>query len=131
MGRNSENQRRYLFGRTLEQKIPRKIPQIDDISQNTIDLVVQALTKDTFNYQGNLWVPTPGLTNPILIRVYTDYGEGVDPNMSINKIGIAPRPFQTPHPQLYGGFSASLRTAKFWAKYKGKPIVMSSDIDFL
>ncbi len=51
--------------------------------------------------------------------------------MRINKIGIAPRPFQTPHPQLYGGFSASLRTAKFWAKYKGKPIVMSSDIDFL
>ncbi len=97
-----------------------------------VDLVVQALTQDTFNYQGEFWqVPTPGLTNPHPHSVYTHYGEGVDPDMRINKIGIAPRPFQTPHPQLYGGFSASLRTAKFWAKYKGKPIVMSSDIDFL
>ena len=97
-----------------------------------VDLVVHALTQDTFNYRGEFWhVPSPGLTNPHPHPVYTEYGEGVAPDMSINKIGIAPRPYQTPHPKLYGGFSASLRTAKFWAKYRGKPIVMSSDIDFL
>jgi len=49
----------------------------------------------------------------------------------MKEVGIAPRPYQSPHPQFCAGFSVSLRTAKFWAKYKGKPIVMSFDIDFL
>ena len=35
--------------------------------------------------------------------------------MRIDEIGIAPRPLQTPHPPLYGGFAASMRTALFWA----------------
>lgn len=36
--------------------------------------------------------------------------------MRVNQIGIAPRPLQGPHPPLYGGFAASMRTALFWAK---------------
>jgi alkanesulfonate monooxygenase SsuD/methylene tetrahydromethanopterin reductase-like flavin-dependent oxidoreductase (luciferase family) len=50
--------------------------------------------------------------------------------MRIHEIGIAPRPFQHPHPQLYGGFTHSLRTALFWAKYAGRPIVLASDLNF-
>jgi hypothetical protein len=34
--------------------------------------------------------------------------------MKIEQVGIAPRPLQTPHPPLYGGFAASMRTALFW-----------------
>ena len=31
---------------------------------------------------------------------------------------------------LYGGFAASMRTALFWAKYGGKPIVLTDKLDF-
>jgi alkanesulfonate monooxygenase SsuD/methylene tetrahydromethanopterin reductase-like flavin-dependent oxidoreductase (luciferase family) len=97
-----------------------------------VELVVKALTNDTFKHQGAYWtVPEKGLVNPHPHSVYTELGQGVSDAMEINEIGIAPRPFQTPHPQIYGGFSASMRTAKFWARYKGKPIVMASDLDFL
>lgn len=97
-----------------------------------VDLVVTALTKDTFKYRGKYWeIPAIGLKNPHEHTVYTRFGQGVTEDMAIEEIGIAPRPFQTPHPPLYGGFSASIRTAKFWSKYGGKPIVMSSNLEFL
>ena len=96
-----------------------------------VDVVVKALTHDTFNHQGKFFqFPPPGLVNPHVHGVYAQYGRGVSPAMEISEIGIAPPPFQRPHPPLYGGFSASLRTARFWAKYRGKPIVMSSDLEF-
>ena len=96
-----------------------------------VEVVVKALTHDTFNHQGQYWqLPPPGFINPHPHAAYTQYGQGVDAAMRISAVGIAPRPFQRPHPPLYGGFSASLRTARFWAKYRGKPIVMSSDLDF-
>ena len=97
-----------------------------------VDVVVTALTKDTFKYRGKYWeIPAIGLKNPHEHTVYTRFGQGVTEDMAIEEIGIAPRPFQTPHPPLYGGFSASIRTAKFWSKYGGKPIVMSSNLEFL
>jgi alkanesulfonate monooxygenase SsuD/methylene tetrahydromethanopterin reductase-like flavin-dependent oxidoreductase (luciferase family) len=97
-----------------------------------VDLVVTALTKDTFSHKGKYWeFPPKDLINPHPHSVYTELGQGVTEDMRINEIGIAPRPFQSPHPQIYGGFSASMRTAKFWSKYRGKPIVMASDLNFL
>lgn len=97
-----------------------------------VDIVVKALTHDTFSHQGRFWqLPSPGLRNPHEHAVYTRYGAGVDADMNIHEVGIAPRPFQQPHPPLYGGFSASMRTARFWARYGGKPIVMSSNLEFL
>ncbi len=96
-----------------------------------VEVVVKALTQDTFSHQGQFFqFPPPNFVNPHPHGVYTAYGRGVAADMRISEIGIAPRPFQTPHPPLYGGFSASLRTARFWAKYRGKPIVMSSDLEF-
>src|SRR5260370_8855562 len=44
--------------------------------------------------------------------------------------GIARRPLRTRHPPLYGGFAASMRTALFWAKYGGKPIVLTDNLKF-
>jgi len=58
------------------------------------------------------------------------YGQGVTAAMKIEQVGIAPRPLQTPHPPLYGGFAASMRTALFWAKYGGKPIVLTDNLKF-
>lgn len=96
-----------------------------------VDVVVKALTHDTFHHNGKFWqFPPPGLVNPHEHSVYHQFGQGVDEHMRISEIGIAPRPLQQPHPPLYAGFSASLRTARFWSKYLGKPIVLSPDLDF-
>ncbi|MGE3772097.1 MAG: LLM class flavin-dependent oxidoreductase [Gammaproteobacteria bacterium] len=97
-----------------------------------VDIVVRALTSETFSYQGKYWrFPPEGLVNPHPHPVYTRYGQGVAEDLAIHEVGIAPRPWQRPHPPLYGGFSASMRTARFWARYRGKPIVMSDNLEFL
>ena len=77
-----------------------------------VEVVVKALTNETFSHQGKFWTfPPEGFVNPHPHSVYADYGQGVAQDMSISEIGIAPRPFQTPFPQLYGGFTASMTTA--------------------
>lgn len=96
-----------------------------------VEIVLTALREDTFNYQGKFWqFPPPEFENPHQHDVYTSYGQGVDKDMKIGQVGIAPRPLQHPHPPLYGGFSASMRTVKFWAQYGGKTIIMSDNLDF-
>ena len=96
-----------------------------------VELVVTALTNDTFSHQGKFWTfPPADFVNPHDHPVYRKYGQGVDPDMRIREIGIAPRPLQKPHPPLYGGFTHSMRTALFWARYRGKPIVLTSNLDF-
>jgi alkanesulfonate monooxygenase SsuD/methylene tetrahydromethanopterin reductase-like flavin-dependent oxidoreductase (luciferase family) len=96
-----------------------------------VDIVLKAWTHDTFSYQGKHWtIPPADFVNPHVHSVYTKYGRGVDENMRIREIGIAPKPLQKPHPPLYGGFTHSMRTALFWARYAGKPIVLASDLEF-
>src|SRR2546427_5815637 len=93
-----------------------------------VDIVLMAWQKDTFSYQGKYWtIPPADFVNPHVHPVYTKYGRGVDENMRIREIGIAPKPLQRPHPPLYGGFTHSLRTALFWARYGGKPIFAGTD----
>ncbi|MGR8946756.1 MAG: LLM class flavin-dependent oxidoreductase [Gammaproteobacteria bacterium] len=96
-----------------------------------VDIVLTALREETFSYDGQFWqFPPNGFKNPHRHDVYTGYGAGVDEAMNITEIGIAPRPLQYPHPPLYGGFSASMRTVKFWAQYGGKTIIMSDNLEF-
>ena len=96
-----------------------------------VDIVVQALQKETLTHRGKFWnFPPEGFVNPHDHPVYVNYGNGVDENMAVSEVGIAPSPFQSEIP-LYGGFSQSLTTAKFWAKYKGRPIILTSNTDFL
>ena len=96
-----------------------------------VDIVATALANETFSYRGKYWTfPPEQFVNPHHHEVYTRYGRGVDADMAINEVGIAPRPLQDEVP-LYGGFTASLRTAKFWARYKGRPIVLSGNTEFL
>ena len=107
----------------------------DDINREYfaefVDIVVTALKNETMNYQGKYWsFPPKDFVNPHDHPVYSNYGQGVDTDMAISEIGIAPKPLQNEIP-LYGGFSQSLTTAKFWAKYKGRPIVLSGNTDFL
>ena len=107
----------------------------DDINRRYfaefVEVVSKALTNETFSHRGEFWnFPPPGFVNPHPHAVYTRFGRGVDADMRVEEIGIAPRPLQREIP-LYGGFSVSLRTAKFWARYKGRPIVLSGNTEFL
>ncbi len=96
-----------------------------------VDVVVKALTNETFSHRGKYWnFPPAGFVNPHDHPAYRNYGRGVDALMNVSEIGVAPRPLQRPHPPLYGGFAASMRTATFWAKYGGKPIVLTDNLDF-
>jgi alkanesulfonate monooxygenase SsuD/methylene tetrahydromethanopterin reductase-like flavin-dependent oxidoreductase (luciferase family) len=96
-----------------------------------VEIVVLALTQPTFSYEGQFWTfPPKGMVNPHPMPTYHRYGAGVDEDMTIRTVSVVPRPYQDPHPRLYGGFTGSLRTAMFWARYKGKPIVLASDLDF-
>ncbi len=96
-----------------------------------VEVVLKALTHETFSHRGEFWqFPAIGMKNPHPHPVYTEFGQGVAEDMQINEIGIAPRPYQRPHPQLYAGFGASMRTALFWARHMGRPIVMSNNLDF-
>jgi alkanesulfonate monooxygenase SsuD/methylene tetrahydromethanopterin reductase-like flavin-dependent oxidoreductase (luciferase family) len=96
-----------------------------------VDVVLTALKNPLFRHEGKFFqFPATGMKNPHQHDVYTKYGAGVREDMTIDQVGIAPRPFQDPMPQLYGGFSASLRTAMFWARHKGRPIVLAGDLEF-
>ena len=96
-----------------------------------VEVVTKALANETFSHRGEFWTfPPADFVNPHPHPVYTLFGQGVNADMRVDEIGIAPRPLQQEIP-LYGGFSASLRTAKFWARYKGRPIVLSGNTEFL
>ncbi|HCB33802.1 MAG TPA: LLM class flavin-dependent oxidoreductase [Acidimicrobiaceae bacterium] len=95
-----------------------------------VDVVLTALREPTFSYEGEFWrFPNDNL-NPHVHTVYSDYGAGVDADMTIHEIGIAPRPLQQPPPPLYGGFTMSMASAVFWARHGGTPIVLSDKLDF-
>jgi len=96
-----------------------------------VEVVTKALYHETFSHRGKFWnFPPPDFVNPHDHPVYRTYGKGVSADMAVTEIGIAPRPLQPTIP-LYGGFSQSLTTAKFWARYKGRPIVLSGNVEFL
>ncbi len=99
------------------------------IFEESVRIVKKAWTEPTFSHSGEFWTFPPKdlyQQHPI----YTDCGAGVDTDGHVTQIGIAPRPFQDPHPRLYGAFAHSLRTVKFWAREGGKPIVLANDLDF-
>lgn len=96
-----------------------------------VEIVLKALSQPTFSHRGDFWqFPVIGMKNPHPHSVYTEFGQGVAEDMTVSEVGIAPRPLQQPWPQLYGGFGASVRTALFWARHNGRPIVMSGNLDF-
>ncbi len=96
-----------------------------------VDVVVRALKEPMLTHRGKFWnFPPEDFVNPHDHPVYYDYGEGVAEDMRVDAVGIAPRPLQDEIP-LYGGFSQSLTTAKFWARYKGRPIILSGNTEFL
>ena len=101
-----------------------------ELFEECVAIIKTAWSHDTFSYQGKYWsFPAAGQHNPHDHPVYAAYGRGVDPDGSIREVGIAPKPLQNPIP-LYSGFTHSLQTSLYWAREGGKPVVLSSHMDF-
>jgi len=110
----------------------RNTPEDDmnrELFEECVDIILTAWAQDTFAYHGKYWTYPALAVHPHDHPVYYTYGQGVDPNGSMREIGIAPRPLQQPIP-LYSGFTHSLRTALYWARQGGKPVVLSDNYEF-
>jgi alkanesulfonate monooxygenase SsuD/methylene tetrahydromethanopterin reductase-like flavin-dependent oxidoreductase (luciferase family) len=100
-----------------------------EIFEESVSLVKKAWLNPTFSFKGKYWQfpPEMGLTGH---PAYAKFGAGMGPDGMVKEIGIAPRPFQDPHPPLYGAFAHSMRTIDMWAREGGKPIVLANQLDF-
>ncbi|MCU1486561.1 MAG: luciferase-like protein [Actinomycetia bacterium] len=100
-----------------------------EIFEESVSLVKKAWLNSTFEFKGKYWQfpPETGLTGH---PAYEKFGAGMGPDGMVKEIGIAPRPFQDPHPPLYGAFAHSMRTIDMWAREGGKPIVLANQLDF-
>jgi alkanesulfonate monooxygenase SsuD/methylene tetrahydromethanopterin reductase-like flavin-dependent oxidoreductase (luciferase family) len=94
-----------------------------------VRVIKKAWTSDVFSHKGENWQfpPEGGSTGH---PAYAKYGKGQDEHGIVREIGIAPKCYQDPHPPIYGGFAASMRTVDFWAQEEGKMIVLSDNLDF-
>jgi len=100
-----------------------------EVFEESFHVIKKAWTSDVFSHKGKHWEfpPNGGSAGH---PAYAEFGKGMDADGIVRKIGIAPRCFQNPHPKIYGGFAASMRTVDFWAREGGKPIVLSDDMEF-
>jgi alkanesulfonate monooxygenase SsuD/methylene tetrahydromethanopterin reductase-like flavin-dependent oxidoreductase (luciferase family) len=100
-----------------------------EIFEESLQIVKKAWTHSVFSFKGKHWQfpPEGGSTGH---PAYAEFGRGMDADGIVREIGIAPLPLQKPFPRIYGGFAGSLRTVDLWAREGGKPIVLSSDLDF-
>jgi alkanesulfonate monooxygenase SsuD/methylene tetrahydromethanopterin reductase-like flavin-dependent oxidoreductase (luciferase family) len=100
-----------------------------EIFEESLQIVKKAWLNPTFSYEGKYWQfpPKSGLTGH---PAYEKYGAGMGEDGMVHEIGIAPRPYQDPHPPLYGAFAHSMRTIDMWAREGGKPIVMANQMEF-
>jgi alkanesulfonate monooxygenase SsuD/methylene tetrahydromethanopterin reductase-like flavin-dependent oxidoreductase (luciferase family) len=93
--------------------------------EEAVTIIKTAWANDTFAYAGEFWNFPAHTKNPHQMDAYARYGEGIADDMTIEKIGIAPRPFQSPHPPLYAGFTHSMTSVRYWAREGGKPICLA------
>lgn len=101
-----------------------------EIFEECVKIVKTAWTNSTFSYEGKYWQYPSREDGSDGHPAYEAYGSGVGPDGRVHEIGIAPLPYQTPHPKIYGGFAHSMRTIRMWAREGGKPIVQASNLDF-
>jgi alkanesulfonate monooxygenase SsuD/methylene tetrahydromethanopterin reductase-like flavin-dependent oxidoreductase (luciferase family) len=100
-----------------------------EIFEESVHVVKKAWENSVFSHKGKYWEFPPeggSAGHP----GYAEFGKGMDENGVVREIGIAPRPFQNPHPKLYGAFAYSMRTVDMWAREGGKQVVFATDLDF-
>lgn len=100
-----------------------------EIFEESVQIVKKAWTNPTFSHKGKYWSfpPEEGSAGH---PAYAAFGQGQDESGLVREIGIAPRPYQSPHPPIYGAFAHSMRTIDMWAREGGKPIVMANQMEF-
>ena len=95
------------------------------VFEEGVAIIKKAWTQDTFSHCGEFWqFPPAGAKNPHPMEAYTQYGAGVTEDMTIEEVGIAPRPYQDPYPPLYAGFTHNTESIRYWAREGGKPIII-------
>lgn len=100
-----------------------------EVFEESLQVIKKAWMNDVFSHKGKHWEfpPNGGSAGH---PAYAEFAKGMDSDGIVRQIGIAPRTLQRPHPRIYGGFAASMRTVDFWAREGGKPIVLADDLDF-
>jgi alkanesulfonate monooxygenase SsuD/methylene tetrahydromethanopterin reductase-like flavin-dependent oxidoreductase (luciferase family) len=92
-------------------------------------IIKRAWTSGTFSYDGQFWkVPPPETAWDM--PPTQQWGQGADPDGTLREIGIVPKPYQKPYPDVYAPFTYSATTARFWAREGGTPVVLSDDVEF-
>jgi alkanesulfonate monooxygenase SsuD/methylene tetrahydromethanopterin reductase-like flavin-dependent oxidoreductase (luciferase family) len=100
-----------------------------EIFEESVQVVKKAWANEIFSHKGKYWEFPPGggsAGHP----GYREFGRGMDEDGVVREIGIAPRPFQDPHPKVYGAFAYSMRTVDMWAREGGKQVVFATDLGF-
>lgn len=93
-------------------------------------IIKLAWTQDTFSFDGEFWrfpIPDTKWPYPPTKR----YGRGVDENDILTEVGIAPGPYQDPHPRVFAPMSARTSTVKFWAREGGTIMCPTSRDDLI
>jgi alkanesulfonate monooxygenase SsuD/methylene tetrahydromethanopterin reductase-like flavin-dependent oxidoreductase (luciferase family) len=94
-----------------------------------VKIVKTAWANSTFSWKGKYWqFPPEG--GSVGHPAYENFGRGMGADGRVHEVGIAPLPYQDPHPKIYGAFAHSMRTIQMWAREGGKPIVMANDLEF-
>ncbi|OUM86485.1 MAG: methylene-tetrahydromethanopterin reductase [Bacillus thermozeamaize] len=89
-------------------------------------IIKKAWTEETFSYKGKYWqIPPENLDfNHDPVRLW---GRGLGEDGMIKEIGIAPRPYQKPHPPIWQPFSFSEETFRFCAREGIVPFALTTD----
>lgn len=89
-------------------------------------IIKTAWTNETFSFKGAQWnIPVENLEFPY--EAVRSFGRGLDESGVIREVGIAPKPFQRPHPPVFQPFSFSEDTFRFCAREGIVPILMNTD----
>jgi alkanesulfonate monooxygenase SsuD/methylene tetrahydromethanopterin reductase-like flavin-dependent oxidoreductase (luciferase family) len=100
-----------------------------EVFEESFHVIKKAWANDVFSHKGKHWEFPPG-GGSVGHPAYAEFGKGQDADGIVRQIGIAPRCYQSPHPKIYGGFAASMKTVDFWAREGGKMVVLAEDLDF-
>ena len=100
-----------------------------EVFEESVEVIKKAWANDVFSHKGKHWEFPPN-GGSVGHPAYAKFGKGQDADGIVRQIGIAPRCYQNPHPKIYGGFAASMKTVDFWAREGGKLIVLAEDLDF-
>jgi alkanesulfonate monooxygenase SsuD/methylene tetrahydromethanopterin reductase-like flavin-dependent oxidoreductase (luciferase family) len=92
------------------------------------EIIKLAWTSDTFSYEGEFWsFPTADTKWPY--PATKTYGKGVDEDDNQIELGIAPKPYQTPHPRIFAPMSGRATTQKFWATQGATCVSLAPNMD--